>query len=322
MRSRVKFALFGLLAALACNAMAQGTRDTRTLRIVVITSPGASADFAARLIAERLGPRLGRPVVVDNKTGAGGNLATEFVARSAPDGSTLLLTANNHNVNPALYAKTPYDPERDFAPVIQVAQGPSVLVAHPSVPVNTVQELLAELRARPNRLSYGSGGIGNPGHIQGELFKFMSGTSMVHVPYKGAAPAIADVVAGQIPLAFGSLVSALPHIRAGKLKPLALTSAARWAGTPEIPTLAESGVPGYAYDVWLGIMAPRATPAAVVTELNREIAAILADAEVREKIRSQGMEAVGRPVAEFEAMLREDLAKSVRLVREAGIKAE
>lgn len=316
------FAACAISAFLSGGANAQVSRDAKTLRIVVITSPGASADFTARLIAEKLGLRQGRQVIVDNKPGAGGNLATELVARSVADGMTLLLTANNHNINPALYQKTPYDPEKDFAAVIQVAQGPGVLVAHPSVAINTVKELLQELKARPERLSYGSGGIGNPGHIQGELFKFMSGTQMLHVPYKGAAPAIADAVAGHIPLAFGSLVSAMQHIKAGKLKAIALTSPARWPGTPDIPTIAESGVPGYSYDVWLGIFAPRATPATTVAELNKEIAAVLALPEVREKVLAQGMDTIGRPVAEFEQMLREDLAKSVRLVKEAGIKAE
>jgi tripartite-type tricarboxylate transporter receptor subunit TctC len=311
----------GLLALHIVPVLAQPAKDTRTIKIVVITSPGASADFTARLIAEKLGQRMGRTVIVENKPGAGGNLATEFVARSPGDGTTLLLTANNHNINPALYEKTPYDPEKDLAAVIQVAQGPGVLVAHPSVPINSVKELLAELRAKPDSLSYASGGIGNPGHIQGELFKFMSGTRMVHVPYKGAAPAIADAVAGQIPLAFGSLVSAMTFIKAGKLKALGVTSPHRWPGTPDIPTIAES-VPGYSYDVWLGIFAPKATPAAMVAEYNREIAAILATPDVRDKILAQGMDVVGKPVAEFEQMLRDDLAKSVKLVKEAGIKAE
>ena len=292
------------------------------MRIIVITSPGASADFTARLIAEKLAPRIGKPVIVENKPGAGGNLATEFVARAAPDGDTLLLTANNHNINPALYAQTPYDPEKDLVPVVLVAQGPGVLVAHPGTPINSIKELIAYATANPNKLSYASGGIGNPGHIQGELLKFMGNVALVHVPYKGAAPAIADVVAGQVPLGFGSLVSAMPHIKAGKLKAIALTSQSRWPGMPDIPTIAEAGVPGYVYEVWLGIFASRGTPAKIVDKLNKEISEVLLLPEVREKIHAQGMETNGKSVRNFEAMLREDLVKSIKLVKEAGIKPE
>jgi len=264
----------------------------------------------------------GRTYVVENRVGAGGNVASEYVARSAPDGNTLLITANNHNVNPVIYAKVPYDPEKDFVPIIQVGQGPSVLAVHPSTKINTIQELIAITKAKPNTYSYGSGGIGNPGHIQGELLKHLTGVDILHIAYKGAGPAMADAVAGQVPIVFGSMSSALPFVKAGKLKVLGITSAKRSPLAPEFPTIAEGGVAGYEYDLWWGVFAAAGTPAVLVNQYNEDIAKILAMPDVREKMLSNGIEPVGRSANDFGNFIKNDLAKAKNLARVANIKAE
>ncbi len=318
----IKIILVVLAAAFPFSFAYAQVRDTRPVRIVVITSPGGSADLLARVLAEKLGTMTGRTYIAENRPGAGGNLATEFVAHSAPDGNTLLLTANNHNINPAIYAKAPYDPERDLSAVIQVGRGASVIAVHPSLNVNTLPELLALARSKPNSLSYGSGGIGNPGHIQGELLKMLAGVDMVHVAYKGAGPAMADAVGGQIPVVFGSLASALPFMKAGKLKALGVTSSRRTPLAPEVPTIAEGGVPGYEYDLWWGVFAAGKTPAVIVNQHNDDIAKVLAMPDVREKLLANGIEPMGQNVRDFEQMLKADLAGAIKLARTANIKAE
>ena len=320
---RLKFFLVMITSAtlLFSNAYAQAT-DPRPTRIVVITSPGGSADLLARVLAEKLGTLTGKTFIVENRPGAGGNLATEFVAQSPPDGNTLLLTSNNHNINPAIYAKVPYDPERDLSPVIQIGRGPSVIAVHPSLNINTLPELLALARSKPNTLSYGSGGIGNPGHIQGELLKMLAGVNLVHIAYKGAGPAMADAVGGQIPVVFGSLASALPFMKAGKLKALGVTSSRRTPLAPDLPTIAEGGVPGYEYDLWWGIFAAARTPAGILRQHNEDIAKILAMPDVREKLLANGIEPIGQSVRDFEQMLKADLAGAIKLARTANIKPE
>jgi len=297
-------------------------KDTRPVKIQVITSPGGSADLMGRMVAEKLGVMTGRTYVVENRVGAGGNVASEYVARSAPDGNTLLITANNHNVNPVIYAKVPYDPEKDFVPIIQLGQGPSVLAVHPSIKVNTVQELIAMAKAKPNTYSYGSGGIGNPGHIQGELLKHLTGIDILHIAYKGAGPAMADAVAGQVPIVFGSMSSALPFVKSGKLKILGITSAKRSLLAPELPTIAESGVAGYEYDLWWGVFAAAGTPLAIVNQYNEDIAKVLAMPDVREKMLLNGIEPVGKSAGDFGIFIKNDLAKAKNLARVANIKAE
>jgi tripartite-type tricarboxylate transporter receptor subunit TctC len=303
-------------------AQVNNYKDTRPVKIQVITSPGGSADLIGRVIAEKLGIMTGRTYLVENRVGAGGNVASEYVARSAPDGNTLLITANNHNVNPVIYAKVPYDPEKDFVPIIQVGQGPSVLAVHPSTKINTVQELIAMVKAKPNTYSYGSGGIGNPGHIQGELLKHLAGIDILHIAYKGAAPAMADAVAGQIPIVFGSMGSALPFVKSGKLKVLGTTSAKRSPLAPEFPTIAEGGVAGYEYDLWWGVFAAAGTPTALVNQYNEDIAKILAMPDVREKMLINGIEPVGKSSNDFANFIKNDLAKAKNLARVANIKAE
>jgi tripartite-type tricarboxylate transporter receptor subunit TctC len=315
------------LSACASFALVPGAaqtqqRDTRPIRIVVIVAPGGSADLVARLLAEKLTSVSGRTYIVDNKPGAGGNLATEFVAQAPADGNTLLITTNNHTINPAIYAKVGYDPLKDFAPVMLIGRGPSVIAVHPSVKANTLQELLALARSKPGSLSYGSGGIGNPGNIQGELLKSLAHIDMVHVAYRGAGPAMADAVAGQIPVVFGSVASALPFMKAGKLRVLGVTSAKRTQLAPELPTIAEAGVPGYEYDLWWGILAPQKTPAAIVQQQNADLAKVMAMPEVREKLLANGIEPVGGSTSDFEQMLKADVEASYRLAKSANIKAE
>jgi tripartite-type tricarboxylate transporter receptor subunit TctC len=303
-------------------AQVNNYKDTRPVKIQIITSPGGSADLIGRVIAEKLGVMTGRTYIVENRAGAGGNVASEYVARSAPDGNTLLITANNHNVNPVIYAKVPYDPEKDFVPIIQVGQGPSVLAVHPSIKINTVQELIAMAKAKPNTYSYGSGGIGNPGHIQGELLKHLTGIDILHIAYKGAGPAMADAVAGQIPIVFGSMSSALPFVKSGKLKVLGITSAKRSPLAPELPTIAEGGVAGFEYDLWWGVFAAAGTPTALVNQYNEDIAKILAMPDVRERMLSNGIEPVGKSSSDFGNFIKNDLAKAKNLARAANIKAE
>jgi hypothetical protein len=303
-------------------AQVNNYKVSRPVKLQVITSPGGSADLIGRVIAEKMNVLTGRTYLVENRVGAGGNLASEYVARSAPDGNTLLITANNHNVNPVIYSKVSYDPEKDFAPVIQVGQGPSVLAVHPSVKANTVQELIALAKAKPNAFSYGSGGIGNPGHIQGELLKYLTGIDIVHIAYKGAGPAMADAVAGQVPIVFGSLSSALPFVKSGKLRILGLTSAKRSPLAPEFPTIAEGGVAGYEYDLWWGVFAAAGTPSAIVNQYNEDIAKILAMPDVREKMLINGIEPVGKSANDFANFIKNDLAKAKNLALAANIKAE
>lgn len=318
----IKIILVVLAAACPFSFAYAQVRDTRPVRIVVITPPGGSADLLARVLAEKLGALTGRTYIAENRPGGGGSLATEFVARSAPDGNTLLLTANNHNTTPAISLKATYDPERDLSAVIQLGRGSSVLAVHPSLNVNTLAELLALARSKPNSLSYGSGGIGNPAHIQGELLKMLAGVELVHVPYKGAGPAMADAVGGQIPVVIGSLASALPFMKAGKLKALGITSARRSPLEPDVPTIAEAGVPGYEYDLWWGVFAAGKTPAVIVNQHNEDIAKVLAMPDVREKLLANGIEVVGQSVREFEQMLKADLAGAIKLARTANIKAD
>lgn len=327
MKRRMKqlLAVLAMFASVTCAAQSTAPslpKDDRPIRIVVITSPGGSADLLGRVLADKLSTRLGRTFIVDNKVGAGGNIASEFVAHAPPDGNTWLLTANNHNINAALYPKVPYDPEKDFVSIIQLGRGPSVLAVHPSVKANTLPALIALAKAEPNTLSYGSGGIGNPGHIQGELFKSLAGVQLIHVPYKGAGPAMADAVGGQVPVVFGSLGSAMPFIKGNQLRVLGVTGARRSDIAPTIPTIAEGGVPGYQYDLWWGLFASKGTPQALANAYNEEVNRVLAMPDVREKLLSYGIEPFANSTKEFEVMLKDDLARSIKLVKSANIKPE
>jgi tripartite-type tricarboxylate transporter receptor subunit TctC len=313
-----------LLAAMAAIAFAQAPAyPTKPIRLVVPFPAGGTTDILARAAAQKLTEAWGQPVVVDNRPGAGGNIGSELVAKAAPDGYTLEMgTVGTHAINASLYAKMPYDHVKDFVPVILVAGVPNVLVVHPSVPVNSVAELIAYAKANPGKLNFASSGSGTSIHLSGELFKVMSGVQMTHVPYKGSAPAVQDLLGGQVQLMFDNLPSALPHIKAGKLRALAVTSAQRAPVLPDVPTIAEAGLPGFEASSWFGVLAPAGTSPAIVAKLNAEIAKWLASPEAKEKLQGQGANVAGGPPEEFTKHIAAETAKWAKVVKESGAKVD
>lgn len=293
----------------------------KPLRIVVPSSPGGSADAIARMVGERLSRALGQPVIIDNRGGGGGNIATDAVAKAAADGYTILLTGNNHTLNVSLFAKAPYKLD-DFVPVIELTRGPSVFVTAANGAFADLPDLVSKAKAAPNTIAYGSPGIGLPSHIAAEMFVRAAMISLVHVPYKGSGPSLMDGISGQIPVVSSTLAAAMPHINSGKLKALAVTSATRWPSLPNTPTVAESGVPGYSHLTWLGLLVPKSTPHAIVVQLNAEVGKILADPEIKTTLQSQGTSPVGGSPAAFEKMLTEEAVTSKALVQSAGLRAE
>lgn len=304
------------------SALAQSF-PSRPLRIVVPFPAGGTTDVLARAVAQKLTETLGQPVVVDNRPGAGGNIGAELVAKSPPDGYTLLMgTVGTHAINPGLYPKMPYDHVRDFAPVILVAGVPNVLVVNPSLPVNSVQELIAYAKANPGKLNFASSGNGTSIHLSGELFKTMAGVQIMHVPYKGSAPALQDMVGGQVQLMFDNLPSSLALIKGGKLKALAVTSSARAAALPDVPTMAESGLPGFEASSWFGLLAPAGTPQPAIAKLNAEVARWLASPEAKEKLLAQGAIAAGGTPEDFARHIAAETAKWQKVVKESGAKVD
>jgi tripartite-type tricarboxylate transporter receptor subunit TctC len=311
------------LFVFALLANAQAPYPNKPIRLVVPFPAGGTTDILARAAAQRLTETTGQPVVVDNRPGAGGNIGAELVAKSAPDGYTLLMgTVGTHAINASLYARMPFDHMRDFAPVILVAGVPNVLVVNPSVPANSVQELIAYGKANPGKLNFASSGSGTSIHLAGELFKTMSGVQMTHVPYKGSAPALADLIGGQVQLMFDNLPSALPQIKAGKLRALAVTSAQRSAALPDVPTVAEGGLPGFDATSWFGILAPAGTPKDIIAKLNGEVAKWLASAEAKEKLASQGAIAAGQSPEDFTRHIAAETAKWQKVVKDSGAKVD
>jgi tripartite-type tricarboxylate transporter receptor subunit TctC len=310
-----------VLAMAAAAVSAQGY-PSRPIRFVVANSPGGGLDITARTVSPRLSSALGQQIVIDNRPGAAGSLAAEITAKSAPDGYTLLMGAiGNLAVNVSLYKGLDYDPLKDLAPITFAVSGSNVLVVNLTVPAKTVQELIAVARAQPGKLTYGSSGSGNAGHLAGELFKSMAKVDMVHVPYKGGAPAMIDLIAGQIQLIFSSPPTAVPQVKAGKIRALAVTTAKRSAILPELPTIAESGLPGFEADNWYGIVAAARTPRAIVGRLNAEFVRILSMPEVREVLLRQGLEvAPGTPEA-FGAYMKSEYVKWARVIADAGLTA-
>jgi tripartite-type tricarboxylate transporter receptor subunit TctC len=313
-----------LVLTLPCaDASAQGY-PSRPIRLVVPYPPGGPLDIMARAIGQKLTEAWNQPVIVDNRAGAGGNIGADLVAKSPADGYTLLMGAvATHAINPTLYGRLPYDPVRDFAPVALVAQVPNILVVNPSVPARSVKELIELARARPGYLNFGSGSTGSTGHLAGELFKTMAGVQMVHIPYKGGAPAMADLLAGQVQLMFDNLANALPNVRAGRLRALAVTTLARSPAMPDLPTIAESGLPGFDLTTWFGVMAPAGTPGEIVLRLNAEIVRALDATDMRERLEKMGAEPPANNTPErFAAFIRAEAAKYAKVVKESGAKVE
>jgi len=326
MRLRLRAAA-SLSAALAVSALhaaaAAEAYPARPVRFVVAFPPGGGTDIIARSIAQKLAERIAQQVVVDNRPGAGGNIGTDIVAKSAPDGYTMLMgSAGPLAINANLFGKMPFDPIRDLAPVTLAASTPNVLLVHPSLRAASVGDLIALAKARPGEINFASSGYGTPAHLAGELFNSMARVKLVHVPYKGAAPALADLLGGQVQLMFSTMPPALPHVKDGKLRALAVTSLKRSPAAPELPTVDEIALPGFEANTWHGVVVPAGTPAAIVARLNREIVAILHLPDVVERFSSQGAEALGSTPEEFAAYIRSETVKWAKVVRESGAKAE
>ena len=300
---------------------ASTTFPVKPVRIVVPLAPGGSTDVLARLVAAKLTEVWGQQVIVDNRGGAGTMIGTEIVARSPGDGYTLLMVTSAFAVNFSLYDKVPYK-FSDFAPLSNVGQTPNVLAVHPTVPAKNVKELIALLRARPGQMTYSSGGVGGSTHLAGELFKLLAKVDMVHVPYKGGGPAVADLVSGQVMMTFGNLTTVLPFATAGRVRALAVTSAKRSPAIPELPTMAEAGVPGFEAATWNGLIAPAATPKDIVAKLNGDIVKVLNMPDTRARLASNGLEPIGDTPAAFSAHISNEIARWAKVVKAAHIRPE
>ena len=317
----------GLAAALAAlwlaSAAAQQAYPTKAIRFIVTFPPGGSSDLIARAMAPVLSDRLRQPVIVENRPGAGGNIGMEMLARSAPDGYTMGLgAAGALAANVSLYPKLPYDPRKDFAPVSNVAFVPFFIIAHPSLPVNNLEELIALARAKPAELLLGYGGNGTAMHLSGELFKLMAKVQMVNVPYKGSGPAAQDTLGGQLPLAVVDVASALAQVKAGRLKALAVTSAKRIGAAPQVPTVAEAGLPGYDATGWFGVVMPAGTPADVVGRMNAELVAALNRADMRDRVLAAGAEPSPSTPAQFGELIRSEIDKWAEVVKLSGARVD
>lgn len=310
----------GLLAG--SGAWAQNFPSIKPIRIVVPYAPGGPVDVTARIMAERMEAHLGQRVLVENKAGGNATIGTEFVARAAPDGYTLLMAAPAHTANPSLIKSITFDTAKDFAPIAMVMDQPMLIAVHASVPANNIKELVALVKANPSKFNYGTSGAGGPQHLMGELFKAATGTQIMHIPYKGAAPAAAALLAGDTQVAFSTPTNILPHVKSGKLRALASSTARRSPFSPELPTLAESGVAGFEYSSWTGLLAPAATPRDVVQKINDAVMKALAEKDTRDKMFQNGIQPVGSSPEEFARFIALDLARSAKIIRESGIQPE
>jgi tripartite-type tricarboxylate transporter receptor subunit TctC len=311
-------ATFGALcAALAAGALAQAY-PAKPVKVVVPYPPGGPTDIVARVVSQKLAEQTGQQFVVENRAGAGGNIGAEAVARASADGYTLLVATTAHAINPSLFKQLGYDLQKDFAPVSQLTGGPLVIVANPALPAKDVQELIALAKSRPGRLNFASSGNGQSTHLSAELFNSMAGIKMNHVPYKGSAPALTDVIAGQADLMFDTMLSAMPQVKSGKLKALAVTSGARSPAAPDLPTVAESGLPGYEAIAWNGLLVPAGTPKDVVARLNAEVKRTLELPEVKERFAAQGFGAAWSPPEKYAAFIQSELAKWAKVVKASG----
>ena len=307
--------------ALAGPSLAQGY-PTKPVKLIVGFPPGGPVDVVARIFADKFGTMWNQPVLVENRPGATGNIATDFVAKSAPDGYTILFTANTHVINGALYSKLPYDPIRDFTPISQVAYYSLVLVAHPSVPANTLKEVIALAKANPGKLTFNSAGSGTPTHLTAELFRIAAGIDILHVPYKGGAASTTDLLAGHVQLAFSNPVSALPHVKSGRLRALVTTGVKRSPIFPDIPTVAESGYPGLEAGTWHAFLGPAGLPRDIVSKLATDIFTVLQMADVRARLTATGLEPIGTTPEQLATIMRSDLEKWTRVIHAANIKPD
>lgn len=319
-----------LLQAVAAAALLiTGAADAQTsaypdkpIRFVVPYPPGGGTDVIARIVQDRLRAALGQSIVIENRGGAGGSIGTEAVARSAPDGYTVLFTLSSHTINPAIYSKLSFDTARDFEPVGIVCSLPQILVANPQFPANTVQQLITMAKDKPGSLAFASVGNGSPGHLAGEMMKIRSGTQLTHIPYRGGGPAVTDVVSGQVPLLWVSIPAAAQFVKQKQLKALAVSTLKRSAAFPDVPTMQESGISDFEVDSWYAMFVPAKTPRAIIDRLNAALNTVLKEPEIREKLLAQGSEAVGGTPEQLGAVVNAELPKWAKLVKDAGIKAD
>ena len=323
MRVRVILLLLAAVIPVAGAQNNPGTYPSKPIRFIVPYVPGGAADIVGRAVAQRFSERFGVPVIVDNRAGAGGNLGTELAAKSTPDGHTILMgNVGPLSISVSLYKKLPYNPLTDLAPVSLMVIYPNVLVVHPGVAAKSVSELVTLAKARPKQLAFASAGTGSSTHLAAELLKSMAGIDMVHIPYKGGGQAVVDVMAGQVQLYFSSMLGALPHVKSGKLRALGVTSAKRSRATPDLPTIAESGFPGYEAVNWLGLLAPARTPAAIIARLNGEIVKIFSQPDVEERLAAQGGEAQTNTPAQFAEHIQSEIRKWSRVIKVSGMQSE
>lgn len=323
--ARHRAALVALAACLACaqsELLAQPGYPARPVRLIAPFPPGGSSDLIARVLAQRLTESLPYPVLIDNRPGAGSNLGTQLAARAAPDGHTLLLGSVTNAINATLYRDPGYDLMRDFAPISRLAIGPNALVVHPSVPARSVAELVRLARARPGQLNYGSGGSGTTSHLSGEMLRAMAGIDIVHIPYKGTGQSVGDLVAGHIHFVFASMPVVMPQMKAGRLRALAVTGAQRTPQAPDLPTVAEAGIPGYAFDTWWSLLAPAGTSGATVNLLNSEVRRILSLPEVRQRFAELGIDVLPSSPGELAEFTRSEIERLAKIIRQTGLKAE
>jgi len=321
---RLKLCALGLFCA--CATAAAQTPDasrfpTKPIRLIVPFPPGGSNDILGRFLAQKMSDRLGQQTIVDNRAGADGIIGTELAARAPADGHTLVIVSTSYTMNPAIH-KLPYDPVKSLAPISLIASGGNVIAVHPSLPIKTVKDLIAVAKAKPGQLRYSSSGIGGFNHFGGELFNTMAGVKLVHIPYKGGGPAMLDVMSGQVEMTFCTLIQALPHMRSGKLKALGVGSARRSPLLPEVPTIAESGVPGYDGTIWWGVLGPAGIPGAIVTRLNTEIGVILRDPEMGKRLVAEAAEPVIETPEAFGKLIVNDIGKWGSVAKQAGLRAE
>jgi tripartite-type tricarboxylate transporter receptor subunit TctC len=322
MKSLMSVALLAAVA-LSLPAHAATTYPTKPIRIIVAYTPAGTTDILARALGQKMTETWNQPVIVDNRAGAAGNIGTEVAARATPDGYTLIMgTAGTHGINVSLYRKLGWHPLNDFAPVSLVAMVPNIMVVNNALPVKNVREFLAYVKANPGKLSYGSPGNGSTAHLSMELFKSMTGANLVHIPYKGSAGVMADVMGGQIAVTIDNMPPYLPNVRAGKMRALAVSTAKRSSAVPDLPTIAEAGVPGYDSGAWFGLLAPAGTPRAIVNQLSAETARILKQPEVNKRISELGAEPVGSTPEEFTALIKSEILKWAKVIKDANVELQ
>jgi tripartite-type tricarboxylate transporter receptor subunit TctC len=320
----MKHLVLAFVAAVATGAAhaQDASWPAKPIRFVVGQAPGGATDIIARLVAGRMDQLLGQNIIVENRTGAAGSIGAAFVARSTPDGYTVLVVSSSYSINPSLYATLPFDPQKDLAPVSLLAEAPFLLVVHPSLPARSVKELIALAKSKPGALTYGSGGNGSSGHLAGALFESAAGVKLSHIPYKGAGQALVDVLSGQITLTFASVLSSTAHVKAGRLRVLGVTGAKRSNAMPQVPTIAEAGAPGYSTTTWYGLLVPSSTPAPVVERLANAAHRTVMAPELRERMASDGAEPVGSTPAAFQKHIASEIAKWRKVVASTHVKAD